>query len=143
MEATLNTPQRTGYYGWFVRAAVLVLGVGVGLHVALLLFGRDWLPQGLAVSAFLVLAVLSPLIALGLWAFRRGQRPGDRRGRLRYGVAAVYSTVAVLVHFGAYLTQRTELLRSFPDWFGFVVVGLQLALVVALWRASARAGVGG
>ena len=46
----------------------------------------------------------------------------------------------MLVHFGAYLTERSELLRAFPDWFGFAVVALQLALGVGLWRSGLRPG---
>ena len=140
MEAALNAPPATASHPWFVRSTLLVLGAGVCMHAALLAFGRDWLPQAVAASAFLVLMALSTLVAIGLWALRRAGRPGGHRHRLLYDLTAVYSTVAVLVHFGAYLTQRTELLRSFPDWFGFAVVALQLALSVALWRTGPRRG---
>jgi hypothetical protein len=140
VEAALHAPPRTASHPRFVGITLPVLGAALSLHAALLVLGRDWLPQALATSAFLVLAVLCTLVALGFWSFRRGAWLGGRRQRRLYDLTAVYSSVAVLIHLGAYLTQRTELLRAFPDWFGFAAVALQLALGVALWRTGPRPG---
>lgn len=101
---------------WFRTTALLVLGGGVSVHVTRMVFGTAWLPPLAPELAFLVLAVLVLLVVAGLWTFRA-------HGRLKVlaRLAAVLFRLSLPVHLSTYLTQRTELLRAFPDWFGLLV----------------------
>lgn len=98
---------------WFVTSALLVLGAGVSLHVMRMVFGTGWLPRPVPELAFLVLLVSVTLVAAGRWAF-----PAHGEVTVLTRVAAVRFTLSLPVHLSTYLTQRTELLRAFPDWFG-------------------------
>jgi hypothetical protein len=122
------TPPSTANRDGSLTVALLVLGAAVSVHMARMVFGTDWLPPTLSQLAFLILAVLMTLVATGLWIFR-----AHGRVRVLTRVAAVLFTLSLPVHLSTFLTQRTELLRAFPDWFGLLVTMVQFACILGLW----------
>lgn len=118
---------------WFIRIVVAVLAAGVGLHASRGVLGNDLLLAG-----FLILAASVTLIAVGMWIFRGLVQAHGGWQRSLYVPIAVFFALSLPIHLSTYLTQRTDLLRAFPDWFGMLVTAVQLAMAIGLWRTSPR-----
>jgi hypothetical protein len=44
----------------------------------------------------------------------------------------------VPIRVSTYFTRSTELLRFLPAWYSFVIVFVQLAMAIVMWRTSLR-----
>jgi hypothetical protein len=128
-----------GHYAWFKALAIGILSIGISIHVLRLVLGTDWLLRAYVTPDFdMVLAIGLSVVAACLWALR-GQVEADRRAdRLRYRAVTAYFTISVPLHLATYGTRSTELLRVFPEWSSFVVIWVQLAFIVSLWRTRLR-----
>lgn len=133
MQASLNLPTAQSF--WFNRLAALVLGTGISLHTARLVFGTDWLLQNVLTPAFdMALAVPMTFAALCMWAFRSRVQFTGRAHRVLYYVVAVYFTGSLPLHIQTFVTGSTEYIRVFPMWFSFVIIWVQLGFAIVMWR---------
>jgi hypothetical protein len=116
-----------------------VLCVGATLHLARLLLGIDWVLPNFATPTFdMTLAAPLTFAAICLWAFRGDVHLRGRSQRVRYYAIATYVTLSVPIHVSTYFTRSSELLRLFPAWYSFVIVFVQLAVAIVMWRTSLR-----
>ena len=86
----------------------------------------------------MTLAAPLTFAAICLWAFRGDVHLRGRSQRVHYYAIATYFTLSVPIHVSTYFTRSTELLRFFPGWYSFVIVFVQLAMAIVMWRTSLR-----
>jgi hypothetical protein len=122
-------------YTWFKALAIGILLVGISIHALRLVLGTDWLLRTYVTPDFdMVLAIGLTVVAGCLWAMRGQVEFATRVDRLRYHAIAAYFTTSVPLHLATYVTRSTELLRVFPEWSSFIIIWVQLAFIISVWR---------
>ena len=128
-----------GYF--FQYAGVLTLIMGIYIHLTRLFIGIDLVIQKVITPEFDMLLAL-PMIyttLFGWLAWKRVSHPSKSHVVL-FAVILVYFTISLPLHIRTYFVHNAELLRFFPVWYSVLIILVQFAMLLFLWRLQLKKG---
>jgi len=131
----MKAMQNQGYY--FRHMAIATLIIGMYLHVTSLFIGRDLLQRYILTPGFDMLLAI-PMTYAGIVGWLSWKQVSFDRTwkRVLYGFILVYFTISISIHVQTYLTQSTDYINAFPDWYSYFVLVLMTVMLVFVWNLS-------
>jgi ABC-type spermidine/putrescine transport system permease subunit II len=129
--------QNQGYY--FRYAAIATLITGMYLHVTSLFIGRDLLQQYILTPAFDMLLAI-PMTYAGIVGWISWKQVFFNRGgeKFFYGFILVYFTISIPIHVQTFLTQSTDYINAFPNWYSYPILALMTLMLIFVWNLQYR-----
>jgi len=128
-----DTFKAHGYYA--KHAAILTLIMGMYLHTTSLLIGRDLFLEYVLTPQFdMVLAI--PMTYAGIFGWLAWKQVvfDHTWKKVFYAFIMAYFTISIPIHIRTFVTQSTEYIRAFPEWYSFVVLVMMTAMLLFMWN---------
>lgn len=122
-----------GYYS--KQAAIVTLVTGMYLHFTSILIGRDLFLQHVLTPQFdMVLAIPMTYAGISGWLAWRLVVFDRNWKKVFYAFIMTYFTISIFIHVRTFVTQSTEYVRAFPEWYSFAVLVLMTAMLLFIWN---------
>ena len=131
--------RQRGYF--FQYTGVLTLIMGIYIHLTRLFIGTDLVIQKVITPELDMLLALPMFYTtlFGWLAWKRVSHPSKSHVVL-FAAILVYFTISLPIHIRTYFIRSTELLRFFPVWFSVLILPIQFAMLLFLWRLQLKKG---
>jgi len=115
--------------------------MGIYIHLTRLFIGTDLVIQKVITPELDMLLALPMFYTtlFGWLAWKRVSHPSKSHVVL-FAAILVYFTISLPIHIRTYFIRSTELLRFFPVWFSVLILPIQFAMLLFLWRLQLKKG---
>lgn len=136
LETIMNLYEKFKANGYFANyAAVITVIGGIYLHLTSLFIGRDLLKQYILTPQF-DMAFAIPMVYAGVAGWLSWNKVVFNSGwqKVFYAFVMTYFTISIPIHVQTYLTQSTDYIDAFPEWYSYPILALMTAILLFAWN---------